>query len=172
MVTSLPLFYLLAAVAVASALGTVLLAHPLWCATSLIVHLLAIAGIFFLQGAEFVGIMQILLYAGAIVVLILFVIMILGLKTPSYLWTEWPFRGLVATLAGVVLITLVVLTGLRSPGEEGNLLTAGRPGASDYGSMAGIGTVLFGKAKVAFEAVSVLLVVAIVAAVALAKKKL
>src|SRR3989338_2887793 len=95
---------IISGIAILGALGTILLAHPLWCATSLVVHLLALAVLFILQGAPFVCIMQILLYAGAIVVLILFVIMILGLKNPGRRWAVFPFHGSIAITVALALV--------------------------------------------------------------------
>lgn len=160
---------IIAGLATLGALGTILLSHPLWCATSLVVHLLAVAVIFMLQGATFVGTMQILLYAGAIVVLILFVIMILGLTRTGRRWVDFPFHGSIAITLSFALVITVSLVTLR-----GSLTGVGAPPTTltdDYGSIANVGTVLFKDYLIPFEAVSVLLLVAVVGAVVLGKRK-
>jgi NADH-quinone oxidoreductase subunit J len=78
------LFYLFALLAVAGALGVVTLRNPMYGALSLLVTFLAVAALFLLRGAEFVGIVQIFVYAGGIMVLFLFVIMLVNLhKLPD-----------------------------------------------------------------------------------------
>ena len=78
------IFYLFAAVAVLSALLCIVQKNPIASAFWLVATMLALAGIFILLNAQFIGIIQVLVYAGAIMVLFLFVIMLLNLgRTPS-----------------------------------------------------------------------------------------
>jgi len=78
MTPQIAVFLVLAAVAVAGALNLILQRHPIHSALSLIVVMVALAGLYLLQGAEFIAAVQIIVYAGAIMVLFIFVIMLLN----------------------------------------------------------------------------------------------
>ena len=75
--------FVIAAIGVASAIGVIGFRNPLTSAFSLIIHLLAIAGLYALLGAHFLAVSQVVVYAGAIMVLVLFVLMLLNLKSES-----------------------------------------------------------------------------------------
>ena len=72
-------FFVLAIIAVASAVGVLIARSPIYSALSLILNLLCVAGLYLTMNAAFIGVIQILVYAGAIMVLVLFVIMLLNL---------------------------------------------------------------------------------------------
>ena len=100
------IFFLAAALALAGALGVVLLRNPAHCALSLVVTLISVA-IFFAQlGAALLVAMQIIVYAGAIVVLFLFVIMLLGVDRKESVEEPLKFQRPVALALGVVLLVL------------------------------------------------------------------
>ena len=94
------MFLALAAVALISGVLVVFQTHPLRCALWLIVNFFAVAGIYLLLNAEFIAAIQIIVYAGAIMVLFLFVIMLLNLRAPE-LPAKEPYSG--QKVAGVVL---------------------------------------------------------------------
>src|SRR4051794_10215105 len=169
-------FAIAAIVIVGGAIGVVLASNPVHSALSLVATLFGIAVLFVAQDAHFLAAVQVIVYAGAIVVLFLFVIMLLGVDRAEDLETD-PLVGqrpaaIVGGVAllGALLVTLIlthrdfetVATGARStvgklsdPAEE-NVVKLGRPLFPDY---------LF-----AFEITSVLLVIAVVAAVVLARR--
>ena len=164
-------FVLGAVVILAGALGVVLSRNPVHSALMLVMTLFGIAVLFVAQEAHFLAAVQVIVYAGAIVVLFLFVIMLLGVDQAETLDSEpiggqRPAAGVVA-LASVGLIVLLavravqVSTGAQSTsgaldGEGSNLEKLARVLFTDY---------LF-----AFEATSVLLVIGVVGAVVLSRK--
>ncbi|MBI2890337.1 MAG: NADH-quinone oxidoreductase subunit J [Nitrospirae bacterium] len=156
------IFILLAALAVLGAVLAVLLPNAVHAAMALIVMLVATAGIYLLLSAPFVAVIQIAVYAGAIMVLFLFVIMLMNveLRIPLRRWT------LVAgTVAGGLFLyqTVHLLRGVMDD--------QARSGADGFGSAHEVSSVLFAEYVVPFELVSVLLLVAIVAAVVLGKRE-
>jgi len=162
----LVVFYILAGFAVVGALLMVTRRSPLAGAFALVVSMAALAGIFAMLHAEFVFILQILLYAGAIMVLIIFTIMLLNLS-PKEL-KERPVgkvKGLIifaATAAGFLGFLRVLL-----------MLPKGVPYvAPTFGNLEEVGALMLGSYIFPFEVVSVLLLVAIVGVVILAKKSI
>ena len=117
MTPQIAIFLVLAAVTVAGAVSLILQRHPIHSALSLIVVMVALAGLYLLQGAEFVAAVQIIVYAGAIMVLFVFVIMLLNAGEE-----ERTKGSRVATLFGVpgILIASVLVgwTVLRHSGTE------------------------------------------------------
>jgi NADH-quinone oxidoreductase subunit J len=162
-------FWLTATFAVLGALATVTAKNPIRGAMGLLAMIVAIAGLFIALHAQFLAAIQLIVYAGAIVVLFLFVIMLLG---PSAS-TASDHRGRVARtiggavfgLAGAAAILLLVLTAQRGSGPAPLL-----PGVSnDFGSVDAFGRILFTHGLLPFELSSALLMVAIVGAVAVAR---
>ncbi|MEE8395397.1 MAG: NADH-quinone oxidoreductase subunit J [bacterium] len=164
-------FYILAFLTVGSAFAVLLLRSPVYCALSLVACFFFLAAIFVLLNQEFVAAIQILIYAGAIMVLFLFVIMLLNLKA------EGPFapRPRVPQILGIVLSAglLAQLVGLFSDpkallGPSGTY-TAER--VTEEGSIEIIGRLLFVDYVLPFEVISVLLMVSVMGAVVLAKRR-
>ncbi len=160
-------FYLAAAGLVAAALLVVLSKSPLYSAGFLIVALCMVALHYVLLEASFVAAMQVLVYAGAIVVLFVFVIMLLNLRRgaaarPGYLSTT---KVLGAAGAAYIVFTLgrAVIMSVRAD-------SAAAP--AELGTVLGVGKLLLTRYLFAFEAVSVLLLVAVVGAVVLGQRKL
>jgi NADH-quinone oxidoreductase subunit J len=158
------LFYLLAALALGSALVVVAQRNPFHSALALIVTLCSLSGIYALLGSPFIAALQVIVYAGAIMVLFLFVLMPLNVQS------ETPRSG-GRTLAGVAL-GLVALLGLQA----GAVLARAAPGTAAAGFEAGarrMAELLFSvRFLCAFEATSILILAALVGAVALAKRDL
>jgi NADH-quinone oxidoreductase subunit J len=161
-------FYIFAAAAVGGALATVTRKNPLTCALSLVVTFVALSGLYFLLHAPFAGALQILVYAGAIMVLVLFVIMFLNLPEAQQEEERVSKPGLIVSLFLLVPLAALCIGVLGSGGQEKSL----PPVAVDFGSVAAVGDLMFTKFVFQFEAVSILLLVAIVGAVMLAKKRL
>ena len=157
------LFYLISVLLVLSSLMVVFLRNVIHCALALVVALFLIAVLFVMLHAPMVGVLQVLIYAGAIMVLFLFVIMFLNPTTPEprrKLW--WGFASLGA---------LLLAGGLAA------LLSNGTPSADPvaateiFGSPEMLGKSLFTEFVLPFEIASVLLLVAIIGAVVLAKRE-
>lgn len=159
-------FAILAILAVASALVVITHRNPVICALALAFNLVAIAGLYLVLDAQFVAMLQVIVYAGAIMVLILFVIMLLNLQAearprPSGVFQRW--LAPVGTAAFVGLLARAIA--LEAPPAPG----APPPG---FGTAASVGQELFTRFYYPFEVVSLLLVVAMVGAVLLAKRRL
>jgi NADH-quinone oxidoreductase subunit J len=157
-------FMFLAALAVISALGTVVQRNPVHCLLALVVTLLTIAVIFIGLDAVTVGFLQVIVYAGAIMVLFLFVVWLLNLQAelrsaPGYL----ALKAISALLCAALAAELFVVVG-HAPSAGGAQAVA----AAGYGSIDTLATTLFSDYLVAFEITSVLLLAAIVGAIALA----
>jgi NADH-quinone oxidoreductase subunit J len=159
-------FYVCAAVAVLGAVATVSSKNPIRGAMGLLLMIVSVAGLFLEENAQFLAAIQLIVYAGAIVVLFLFVIMLLG---PSAVGPR-DKRGLIWRSIGGGTFGLTMLTFLSLSLGKGHLL--GRPEVTaDFGSIDAFGRSLFGEALVPFELSSALLMVAVVGAVAVARGK-
>lgn len=152
-------FYLLAAIAVLAALNVVVRRHAVHAALWLVVCFVALAGVYVTLGAEFLAAVQVFVYAGAIVVLFLFVVMLVGRAPDARIFAGQASVGALLALAAAALLGLAAAAAdLR----ELNLL-----GVSDAGA---IGRLLLGPHALAFEVASLLLVAALVAAVSVSRR--
>jgi NADH-quinone oxidoreductase subunit J len=161
------LFFGLAAVTLVSGVLVVFQTHPLRSALWLIVNFFAVAGIYLLLHAEFIAVIQIIVYAGAIMVLFLFVIMLLNLRQPEEP-TKQPYSG--QKVAGVVLTVAAAF--FLSYGLSRVKFVPTAPPKPGLGNTESIAKLLFTDYLLPFEVTSVLLLVAIVGAVVLSKSKL
>lgn len=159
-------FYSLAAVAIFASLRVVTQANPVHAILSMIVSLLAIAGIFFILGAPFAGALEIVVYAGAIMVLFVFVIMMLNLGMRNDEREErWLDAGTWAIPTGLTIIIAVVLYAMIGLNHD----EAAMIGGSTISAKA-VGTVLFTKYIMLIEVAALLLLAALVAAYHLGKE--
>jgi len=161
------IFLVLAGVALISGGLVVFQRHPLRSALWLIVNFFAVAGIYLLAHAEFIAAIQIIVYAGAIMVLFLFVIMLLNLRHPE---EEARFLHLGQKVGGIVLAVFTVLLAIYSIAQVA--MPPGKVAPPGMGNTESIARLLFTDYLLPFEVTSVLLLVAIVGAVVLAKSKL
>lgn len=161
------IFFILAGMALISGALVVFQKHPLRSALWLIVNFFAVAGIYLLAHAEFIAAIQVIVYAGAIMVLFLFVIMLLNIRQPEET-PKIPFIG--QKLAGIILAGFTGL--ILVYGVTRAALTAGKAAVPALGNTESIARSLFTDYLLPFEVTSVLLLVAIVGAVVLAKSKL
>jgi NADH-quinone oxidoreductase subunit J len=159
------LFYICAAVTVVSALGVVLQRTPVYSALWLIVVLCALAVVYLLLGAEFIAMLQIIVYAGAIMVLFVLVIMLLNAGREQSTLTG----SRMARWLGVPLLTAFLLGVLFVVWRQFPRAPAPAPISS---SPVAIGHLLFRSYVLPFEVTSILILVAILGAVVLAKKQL
>ena len=157
---------LLGALAVASAMMVVLSKHPVRSVLYLVVTFFFISGLYIMMNAQFLAIVNIIVYAGAIMVLFLFVLMLLNLnkdaepKTPTIIW-------IISTVAGGILF-LVIIAALKDivlVSSEGDMAQL-----SNIGLVENLGTTLFTKFVVPFEISSILFISAMVGAILLAKR--
>jgi NADH-quinone oxidoreductase subunit J len=158
------LFYILAALAVIGGLLMVSMRNPLSGAFALILSLCSLAGLFAMLHAEFVFILQILVYAGAIMVLIIFTIMLLNLKKEELQEAPvgWMRLLLTATLCAVAAFGAVQVFGDISPTKVEM--------ATDFGAIEPVGRLMLTDFLYPFEVISLILLVAVVGVVLLAKK--
>ena len=159
-------FYLFTALMLAAALCVASSRQPIYSVLSLLVVMFCLACLFVMLGAYFVAALQVLLYAGAVLVLFLFVIMLLNLEP------ETLARMRVFTLRGIGSLTAAVLffllyTVLRSPGGEPPFAATRAPN----GTVESIGQLLFTTYLLPFELTSFLILAAIIGAVTLGKQK-
>ncbi|MCP3978168.1 MAG: NADH-quinone oxidoreductase subunit J [bacterium] len=160
-------FLILAVLAVASAAVVVFHKSPVICALALAFNLAIIAGFYMLLNAQFLALLQIIVYAGAIMVLVLFVIMLLNLQDEEHSHGA----GFVQKWGGLLLAA--AFAGLAAKAIYSSVGGGEYPATSEgFGTIAALGTDLFTTFFYAFEAISLLLVVAMIGAVLLAKKRL
>jgi NADH-quinone oxidoreductase subunit J len=164
-------FWIAAVVCVVGALGVVIARNPVHSALSLVATLFGIAIHFVNLGAHFLAAVQVVVYAGAIVVLFLFVIMLLGVDRAEELETESlagqrPGAAVVA-MASVALLALLAVRGVQITTGQVSA-TASLRGESSNIEL--LGRALFTDYVFAFEVTSVLLVIAVVGAVVLARR--
>ena len=136
-------------------------------ALALVFNLVSIAGFFFLLDAQFIGFLQVIVYAGAIMVLILFVLMLLNIQDEERLKGARFFQRYLSPLLGLAFAAMVILAA-GGASERGAFPEA----TAGYGTVKALGEDLFTRYFYPFEATSILLVVAMIGAVLLAKKKL
>lgn len=163
------LFFVLALVAVAAGIGVIAQRSAARSALFLLVNFCSLAGLYVLLNAQFVAMVQVIVYAGAVVVLFLFVVMLLGAEraeeTPDPLRFQWVAAGLLGVLLLVAIVWALVAT---------DLLPADSGVPTDFvpQGMHELGAALLTTYAIPFELVSVVLLVAIIGAVVLAKKRL
>lgn len=156
------IFFLLALVIVSSGIAVIALRNPVYSALALVLNLTAVSGIFAMLGAHFLAVAQIIVYAGAIMVLFIFVIMLLNVKAES----EQKGDTVALLLSGAAALFFVLLIGVLSfsqfdPADAAYILE---------GTVERMGRDLFTKYLFQFEAASLLIMVAVVGATMLARR--
>ena len=169
----LTFFWIFGVIAMGSGLLCITRKNPVASALWLVVTLFALAAMFVLLDAQFIAALQVLVYAGAIMVLFLFVIMLLNLGRPGPTDIKGPVGLLVAAvLAGILLFQLRVLS--HAGPSDAIQLPPGTVAALQqrHGMVGAVAGPLFDDYLIPFEIASLLLLAAIVGAVVLAKRKL
>jgi len=156
------MFYIVAALALAGGMGVVFSQDIVHAALFLIMTLLMTAGVFVLVSAEFLGLVQILLYGGAVTILVIFALMLTRAResTAKLNGSQWPF-GLVAA-AGLAAVLVLMMRRTDWPGD------AAQP---TYVGLEKIGTALFNDYALPFEIASLVLLVALVGAIVIARSE-
>lgn len=165
------LFYIMAAVSVSAAVYLIFEKNPVHGALYLVMTLLSIAVIYVLLEAQFIAAVQIIVYAGAIMVLFLFVIMLLNLSVFEEMKDALPFQKIPAIVMGILLFSAICLI-LKSRflhGKQGEYSSAY---VNAVGNTKLIGNLLFTDYLLPFELTSILLFVAAIGVIILAKRKL
>ncbi len=160
------LFYFLSFVAVFSALLVVFSKNPVHSVLYLIVTFFAIAGHYFLLNAQFLGIVHIIVYAGAIMVLFLYVIMMLNLNKETEPHKPMLAKGAAVVAGGALLLTLIASL------QSAETMSQNIPTNINIGLIENLGQTLFGEFLLPFEVSSVLFLAAMVGAVFLAKREI
>jgi NADH-quinone oxidoreductase subunit J len=158
------IFFLFAALALGSAIVVVVHRSPIWATLSLVLTLFSVAVLFVLLGAPFVGALQVLVYAGAIVVLFLFVIMLLNIQREE---SSHAGRGaqLWVALAGALIFLGMLFLGFWRGG-----FPAVRPLTEESVKLQPLATELFSRYLLPFEIVGLLLLVAVIGATVAARR--
>ena len=167
------LFYLFAIGVLGAGAQVIFRRNPIYGALSLVACFFFLAGIYLLLSAPLIAILQIMIYAGAVMVLFVFVIMLLNLKEEELgeaRWTFWKVAGLAAVLGSTGVIAWRAL-GQAYPGAPA-FDNAVRFGGSGFGGVKAVGRTLYLASVLPFEVTSLLLLVAVVAAVVIAKGKI
>ena len=172
------LFFLAAAGVIAGAIGVVVLRDPFYSVLALVAHLVSLAVLFLLLRAEFVAAAQVVVYAGAVMVLYVFVVAYVGgesvsmgerLHGPGPVGSGLRLGGAVIGAALLIEVSIALLgTGLQAVDSKGAGYT---PGPQAFGTPAYIGKLLLTRFLLAFEMASFLLLIAAVGAVVLARRR-
>ena len=162
---TLVLFFYFASVIVATAVLVVALRKPIYSALSLLVMFFHVAGLFVLLDAEFIAAVQIIVYAGAVLVLYLFVVMLLNVRADERYHRQLAIGLIVALAFAVEAVVLLVRSGFggRSPSSD--------PAAAPaVGNTEAIGQVLYTTYLFPFEVASLILLTAMIGAIIFSKK--
>ena len=160
-------FYFALVIATASVL-VVAFRNPIYSALSLLIMFFHVAGLYVTLHAEFLAAVQVIVYAGAILVLYLFVVMLLNLKQDERYHRQWP----VAAGVGILLIVeALVLTLLKGRSSAPGSVAAGTV-EKGLGNTEALGDILYSTYLFPFEVASLILLVAMIGAIILAKKDL
>ena len=166
----LGVFLVCAAIVLAGAFGVIFLRNPVHAALSLVMTLFGVAVLFVAQEAHFLAAVQVIVYAGAIVVLFLFVIMLLGVDREEAVEVE-ELKGQRPLAVGVGMLVLLLVILLARANEWASGAPAARGLASGPGeNVEKLGRSIFTDFLLPFEVTAVLLVIAVVGAVVLARR--
>jgi NADH-quinone oxidoreductase subunit J len=165
-----PVFFFIAGIgAIAGAIGVATLRNPFYCVLALVSHLVALAALFLLLRAEFIAAAQVVVYAGAVMVLYVFVVAYVGNQVEPVRAAGGPGLKLgsifFASALAVELLIAVLGSGLKAIDGKG------APYAPGFGAPAAIGELLLTRFLFPFEAASFLLLMAAVGAVVLARRR-
>jgi len=163
------LFYVFATILIACAVGVILSRNPVHSALALVLGFITSAAIWLLIGAEFLAVVLILVYVGAVMVLFLFVVMMLDINLEEIRKGFTRFAWLGGVTAVVVILEIVGVVTAKTLGIDAS--RAPTPLPADYSNTAELGRVLYTQYAYPFEIAAVLLLVAIVAAIALTMRR-
>ena len=165
------LFTILAVVTVVTAILVIVQRNPVASAIFLIITLFSLAGIYLLLNAQFIAVIQVLVYAGAIMVLFLFVIMLLNLEREKKIITRHRMQKVFGVFLGIILLAQIGMV-FNSVLLEGSKGTFPPEKVAALGNTQVVARLLFTDYLLPFEITSVLLLVAIIGAIVLAKRQI
>ena len=165
------LFTILAVVTVITAILVIVQRNPVASAIYLIITLFSLAGIYLLLNAQFIAVIQVLVYAGAIMVLFLFVIMLLNLEREKKIVTRHRMQKVFGVFLGIILLAQIGMV-FNSVLLEGSKGTFPPEKVAALGNTQVVARLLFTDYLLPFEITSVLLLVAIIGAIVLAKRQI
>ena len=165
-------FYLFGLIAIVAALAFVTRRSPVAAAMWLVVTMFSLAALYVMMDAQFIGVMQVLVYAGAIMVVFLFVVMLLNLGHPSEISDiRGKWGRILAGFLGLALLAEIMAL-VRSPMNLGLVVPVVPPTVGSTGGIiGGVAGPLFHEYLLAFELTSVLLLIAIAGAVVLGRRR-
>jgi NADH:ubiquinone oxidoreductase subunit 6 (subunit J) len=162
-------FFIAAIGAITGAIGVIAMKNPYYSVLSLVVHMISLAALFLLLRAEFLAAAQVIIYAGAVIVLYVFVVSYVGDAAPAVAQNPGRIAALGAFACGAALVIelfiAVLGSGLQAISHDG------APYVSGFGSPSQIGTLLLTRFLAPFEIASFLLLVAAIGAVTLARRR-
>ncbi len=162
-------FWFLAAVLIAAAIGVITSRNPVFSALYLVLAFVTSAVLWMLLEAEFLAIVLVLVYVGAVMVLFLFVVMMLDINTEELRQGFTRFAPLGGIVSGVIVVELITVFMVRNTGLP--VLSSPPPHPADYSNTKELGAVLYTEHVYAFELASFILLLAIVAAIVLTMRK-
>jgi NADH-quinone oxidoreductase subunit J len=161
-------FFYFALVIAASSVLVVALRNPIYSALSLLIMFFHVAGLYVTLHAEFLAAVQVIVYAGAILVLYLFVVMLLNLKQDERYHRQWPVAAAVGSVLALEAVMLTLVKGRTAAARPGVQETA----TEGLGNTEALGDVLYSTYLFPFEVASLILLVAMIGAIILAKRDL
>jgi NADH-quinone oxidoreductase subunit J len=163
------LFWLLAVIALIASASMIIQRNPVHSALFLIITLLSLAGLFLLLSAYFLAVIQVIVYAGAIMVLFLFVIMLLDIRRIEVAPSRVKLQKSLGILLGVIFLLETLLI-LRS-GVISDMAAVALPPPPDFGTAVALGRALFASYFFPLQLAAVLLFIALIGAVVLSKRR-
>ncbi|MEZ4665995.1 MAG: NADH-quinone oxidoreductase subunit J [Thermomicrobiales bacterium] len=164
----LVIFLLVGGLAIISALGMVAMTNPVHSAIFLVICFIQVAGVFVMLGAEYLAVIQIIVYTGAVMVLLLFVLMLVDIDDLPEFHTQEPLTRAIGALLGIMLLIEVAIaigtrtiTGAQGAATPENVALVG-------GNTQALGRVLYTKYLLPFELISMVLTVGVLGAIVLA----
>lgn len=160
------IFIILAFFAIAGAIAMIMYKNPMFSALGVLITMLSVAGMFALLNATFLFLVQVIVYAGAIMTLILFILMFLNIKEEDL--PQEPNKYRLIALGAVIMIPLniLVLKAISNlPSKDLNIVEG------DFGDIKPLGLELYNHWIIAFELISILLLIALIGSVVLAKRR-
>jgi NADH-quinone oxidoreductase subunit J len=165
------IFYLFAVVAALAALGVILLKNPVHAVLSLVLTFFNVACLWLLLKAEFLGIVLVLVYVGAVMVLFLFVVMMLDIETAKLREGFARFAPIAGGVAALMFVEMLGLLGVNAGRRAQALPDAGAAAEGSRTNLEWIGDALFTRYMLPFEIAAVILTVAVVVAVMLTLRR-
>lgn len=160
------IFYFFSALTVLFSLNVIFLKNPISSALSLVASFFCVSALFIMMHATFLGIIQVLIYAGAILVLFLYVLMLINLQDENWIFDRtWDFKNIFQSLSIVALMSVLTLVYLEIPEMQVPEVDP------SFGTIESIGKVLLSDHVLAFEWISLLLYVGILGVIAVSSKK-